>query len=178
MPKDTKGRAKPTKASQGSVDEAPGPQSEVPDIDGEFEAALQRLDLALDQSLRVKGRGGALAALTVATSELNGLLSNETMAAPVQITPDYAYLGEHRVLSITADSSWKSHIPFYKPKSEEDQQKVGDKVQKYWGTVEKLVAKYQPTQYQITIGFPLGVSLTLSWDVSKGTSPAGSDGTD
>jgi hypothetical protein len=147
------------------------------DLNEEFVAAIGRLDQALDSSLIAKDRSDALAALTAATTELNGFFSSDTVVvAPVQIAPD-SYGGGHRVSSFTGPSWVPDWVPFVdkRPKSDDDRQKLDDKVQKYWGTVEKLVQKYQPTQYQITIGFPLGVSLTLSWDVAKGTStPLGS----
>jgi hypothetical protein len=147
------------------------------DFNEEFEAAISRLDQALDSSLSAKDRSNALAALTAATTELNGLFSSDiVVAAPIQIAPD-SYRGGNRLSSFTGPSWVPDWVPFMdkRPKSNDDRQKLDDKVQKYWGTVEKLVQKYQPTQYQITIGFPLGVSLTLSWDVAKGTSaPLGS----
>lgn len=143
----------------------------------EFDAAIGRLDQALDSSLSANDRSDALAALTAATTELNGFFSGDVVvAAPVQIAPN-SYGGDPQVSSFASPSWVPGWLPFVdkRPKSDADRQKLDDKVQKYWGTVEKLVQKYQPTQYQITIGFPLGVSLTLSWDVAKSTpAPIGS----
>jgi hypothetical protein len=147
------------------------PPVENSESNREFEAAIGRLDQALDSSLGAQDRGNALAALTAATTELNGFFSSDVVVAPaVEIAPD-SYYGGHQFSSLTGPSWMPGWVPFVdkRPKSDDERQKLDDKVQKYWGTVEKLVQKYQPTQYQITVGFPLGVSLTLSWDVAKGT---------
>ncbi len=139
---------------------------ESPEVDWEFDAALSRLDEALDRSGKAAHRFDALAALTVATAELNGLLNDEPTVAHFGAAPDDSYLGRVEVVTLAGQGKGIAGR-FRKPKSDEDQQKVGDKVQKYWGTVEKLVEKYQPSQYQITVGFPIGISVTLSWDVNK-----------
>ena len=168
--KNPKGTAKSTK---GAKDEDAEPTSKQPQFDDEIDEALGQLDSALDAALNAPSRGEALAALTQATSGMNGLLSPGGFGTPMHLTADDTYLSKQR-LSIVGPTAVRAFAiwPFNKSKSEETQQKVNDRIQKYWATVEKLVQKYGPTQYQISIGFPQVVTITLSWDVNKPPSPS------
>jgi len=46
-------------------------------------------------------------------------------------------------------------------------QKLEEKIQALLRVLPELAAKFHPLEYSITVGFPLGVSVTVTWDAQK-----------
>jgi len=129
-----------------------------PSFDDHAEQSLSRLDEALQTAADADSRSEALAALTRATAEINTFFVNPGLSAPVS-----ASIAGGRTFQAMTILPWK------KDKSEDTERKWEERVQKYWKVVDQLVEKFGPDQFQISVGFPQVVSVTLTWNVKKTT---------
>ena len=131
------------------------------------ELALVRLDKALDATTSATSRTEALAALTRATSELNSFFADPGIATPIGLSSPPHLQGTS--FAIVGDSGFRAmaFLPWKKDRSPDLGQKWDDRVNKYWQAVEHLVQTYHPDQFQISVGFPQIVSVTLTWNVPR-----------
>lgn len=129
-----------------------------------FEAAqdqeLNRIDAALGNVERADSREEAVAALIRATVGINALYASTATAAPLEISFPHSY------------SAWRAYPPYASfsrfhllPKSTE--RKWDERLERYLKDANALVEKYGPDQYQLSVGFPQLVSVTLTWNVKK-----------
>jgi hypothetical protein len=136
----------------------------------EFDAAQQQefdlVDRALTQAAEAETREAAVAALVRATIGINALYVSTPTAPPLEIPFPDSYYESHldagrpnidRVIRVRR-----------KPKDVEREVEKRDKlVEKYMKVGDDLAKKFKPDQYQLSVGFPLLVSVTLVWNLNK-----------
>jgi hypothetical protein len=129
---------------------------------------LAKIDEALDKAKAADSSETALAALASATAGINAYASRQVVALSDKgVEPPEAG-------STTAAQAYymyvRSPLAFgARPgKAPTDRQSnIETRLEKYWTSVQSVVHKFGPTQYQISLGFPLVISVTFTWDVPR-----------
>ena len=71
-------------------------------------------------------------------------------------------------ISPSVNLKWRSQLvsPGFHlhPQAEEMERKRNERIEKYLKVANDLVQKYKADQYQLSLGFPLLVSVTLTWN--------------
>jgi len=124
---------------------------------------LNRIDAALAAVEAADSREAAVAALTRATVGINALFASTPVAPSLEvISPSFNLPGRSSVI-----------YPYFlfgrsdAEKAEKDERKRGERIEKYLKVANDLVEKYGPDQYQLSVGFPLLISVTLTWNIKK-----------
>jgi hypothetical protein len=121
------------------------------------ERELGQIDKALDAVETADSPEAAVAALARATVGINALYSGTSSVAPLEI------------ISPRVNLEWRSQLvsPSFHlhPRAEEMERKRNERIEKYLKVANDLVQKYKADQYQLSLGFPLLVSVTLTWNV-------------
>jgi hypothetical protein len=126
------------------------------------ESALAKIDTALanvDRAISLNSRPTALAALSQASSALNSLhasLAIDEVPNDMLSFQTPPLTGNYVVHSFIGN-------PFRKGK-DELLENLESKLASYYRAVDKIVEKFKPAQFQISLGFPLIVSVTFTWN--------------
>lgn len=123
------------------------------------ERELDTIDAALDAVEAADSREAAVAALTRATVGINALYACTT-AAPLEI------------VSPSVNLAWYSSLAYQSfrllhPLAKELERKMDERIERYLKVANCLTAKYKPDQYQLSVGFPQLISITLTWRMNK-----------
>lgn len=121
------------------------------------ERELGQIDKALDAAETADSREAAVAALARATIGVNALYSDSSPVAPLEFVSPSVNLEQRSYL---VSPSFHLH-----PRAEEMERKRNERIEKYLKVANDLVQKYKADQYQLSLGFPLLVSVTLTWNV-------------
>ena len=120
---------------------------------------LDKIDTALDAVEAAGSREAAVTALARATVGLNALYSNTPSAPPEAISPALSF--ERRpVLAFP-------NFHLFSPSAKELERKIDERVERYLKVANDMVDKYGPDQYQLSVGFPMLISITLTWNTKK-----------
>jgi hypothetical protein len=122
------------------------------------EQELDLIDGALGAVETADSREAAVAALARATVGINALYASTLRAATVEVLPEDDLEGSYVV-------SPGRYLPH--PRAEEMERRRNERVEKYLKVANDLVQKYRPDQYQLSIGFPLLISITLTWNIKQ-----------
>lgn len=122
---------------------------------------LDRVDAALTAVEAADSREVAVAALTRATVGINALYARAPVTAPLEIiSPQFVFPTRYSV-------AYPNLGIFQKKRADESDRKRGERIEKYLKVASNLVEKYEPDQYQVSVGFPLLISITLTWNTKK-----------
>jgi hypothetical protein len=146
------------------------PEEDIQRLADELEKAqereLGRIDRELDAVEEADSREAAVAALIRATVGINALGASTPGAVQVETG---AVQVETASLSPFGSRSYlvspKLHV--WHPQWEIFGRKRDEQIEKYMRVLDNLVKKYGPDQYQLSIGFPQVISVTLVWSVGK-----------
>lgn len=149
-------------ASQAGNTGQVGDDEEMQRLVQAFEEAqdqeLDQVDTALDKVEEAGSREEAVAALIRATVGINSLYASTPIAPPVEIALSRSY-NVSSAYSLYARSR-RLHLT-----SEDAGGKLGKRLERYLKDANILVEKWKPDQYQVSVGFPQLVSVTLTWNV-------------
>jgi hypothetical protein len=121
---------------------------------------LGAIDRALDEAESTDSRELALAALTRATAGLNSYFGE--LSAGANSTPFSPVFDEDLVANTYR--TYISFLPAHRRHGDEARSNWEERIDKYWGVVSKIVDRYGPDQYQISVGFPQLIAVTLVWN--------------
>lgn len=131
----------------------PGVKRQSTRTAGEVTIDLTALDAALESVSDAESQHEAIASLAKATSLLNVVIGT---SSPRPVRSESA---TRTSIELEEAFGWG------KPDAQAWLQEVETRLQKYFKAVETIVEKYHPNQYQITLGFPSGVSVAFTWNV-------------
>jgi hypothetical protein len=129
-------------------------------VDMAQEQELNRIDTALAAVEAADSREAAVAALTRATAGINTLYASTRVTPPLEIiAPSLNFQGDSSVMY--------SNFSLFHRRAENAERKRDERVERYLKVANGLVEKYAPDQYQLSVGFPLLISITLTWNLKK-----------
>jgi hypothetical protein len=120
-------------------------------------AGLSALDDALDSVSASQSKEEAMASLAKATALLNAYMAPSTVGA--------SSAAGSRVASLDDMFRTQTFLDWGQPDAASWLGGLEDRLKKYFETVRKVVDAYGPDQYQISLGFPSGVSVAFTWNV-------------
>lgn len=123
------------------------------------ELELGKIDTALDAVEAADSREAAVAALTRATVGINAMYSDASSAPPEIIS--------HGISFSRHPASAYSSFRLLNPQAKESDRKIGERLERYLKVANEMVEKYGPDQYQLSVGFPILISITLTWNTKK-----------
>ena len=130
---------------------------------------LNKVDEALERVEAATTRESALAALATATAGLNAYASRQVVAVADKGAEPPAG-GEKAAAAHTYYMYLRSPLglgPRPGRAPADRQSNLETRLQKFWTAAQGVVDKFGPTQYQISLGFPVVVSVTFTWDVPR-----------
>jgi hypothetical protein len=104
-------------------------------------------------------REAAVTALARATVGLNALYSNTPSAPPEVTSPVLSFERRHALAF--------PNFHLISPSAKELERKIDERVERYLKVANDMVEKYGPDQYQLSVGFPMLISITLTWNTKK-----------
>jgi hypothetical protein len=152
------GEAAQTKDAEQAPDENIRRLTEA--LDAAQERELNRIDAELDAVGEARTREAAVTALTRATLGINALYASTPVAVPMETFSSQLSLTSRSYLA-------SSNFLWWHPQPEVIGRKRDERIERYMKVVNELVEKYRPDQYQLSVGFPQLISVTLVWNVSK-----------
>lgn len=130
---------------------------------------LKKIDEALERATAAGSSESALAALASATAGLNAYASRQVVAVS-DTGAEARDAGGKAAAAQTYYMYLRSPLALGarpgKP-PEDRQSSIETRLEKYWTAAQSVVNKFGPTQYQISLGFPLVISVTFTWDVPR-----------
>jgi hypothetical protein len=130
-------------------------------LDAAQEREPSRIDTALDAVEEADSREAAVAALTRATVGINALYASPPVAVPPETLSPRFDLANRTYFTSYSNFLW------WHPQPEVFGRKWDERIERYMRVVNDLVEKYGPDQYQVSVGFPQLISVTLAWNKSK-----------
>ncbi|HSZ39027.1 MAG TPA: hypothetical protein VK817_03630 [Trebonia sp.] len=119
---------------------------------------LTEIDTALDEVQRADSREEAVASLIRATVGINCLYARIPAMTPLEVPLPNLYHTPH------VYPQYESFLRF-RVVSKETARKLDMRLEKYLKVANTMVEKWKPDQYQVSVGFPQLVSVTLTWNV-------------
>lgn len=116
------------------------------------------LDATLDSVRQAGSREEAMASLAKATVLLSTYMDP---SSPGVRSPAVRF----RSASLDETFRTQEFLDWGQPDSSTWLSELEDRLQKYFDTVKSVVDRYGPDQYQISLGFPSGVSVAFTWKV-------------
>jgi len=130
---------------------------------------LNKVDEALERTSSATTKESALAALATATAGLNAYASRQIVAvADKAAVPPAA--GEKAAAAHTYYMYLRPPLGFGPRPGRapaDRQSNLETRLEKFWTAAQGVVDRFRPTQYQISLGFPVVVSVTFTWDVPR-----------